>query len=156
MATQTLLSVFTEKYSKIERRILNHVVITANGCIDQAIAQWDTGATGTCISEETVAKYKLVPVGKIRSKTPSGSCDMNVYLIDLILNNEIIFRNAEHNFLSEYHHKNMQIIKMCLMKPQLQKNKKRDWIMFYSSLFFYCIILNPKIPCHWHVYIDYL
>ena len=43
------MSVFTEKYTKIENRLLNKVVLCANGIVDQALAQWDTGATNTCI-----------------------------------------------------------------------------------------------------------
>ena len=46
-----VMSVFTEKYSKIENRLLNKVVLSTNDLSDQALAQWDTGATSTCISE---------------------------------------------------------------------------------------------------------
>ena len=87
------MSVFTEKYTKIENRILNKVVLSANEIDDQALAQWDTGATNTCISEEIAIKYKLKPVSMVQSKTPSGILNAPVYFIDIILNNEVIFRN---------------------------------------------------------------
>ena len=92
---QKILSVFTEKYKKVENKILNKVILSNGDIYDQAIAQWDTGATGTCISEETIKKYQLEPVGKTNIKTPSGSCILNTYIIDLILNNEIIFPNLK-------------------------------------------------------------
>ena len=79
-----ILSVFTEKYTKIENRLLNKVVLCANEIVDQALAQWDTGATNTCISEEIASRYKLKPISYAQSKTPSG-------VLTIILNNEVIF-----------------------------------------------------------------
>lgn len=88
-----LLSVFTEKYTKIENRMLNKIVLSANEIDDQALAQWDTGATNTCISEEIAKRYKLQPISMVQSKTPSGTLTAPVYFIDIILNNEVMFRN---------------------------------------------------------------
>ena len=88
-----LLSVFTEKYTKIENRLLNKVVLCANGIINQALAQWDTGATNTCISEEIAKRYNLKPISYMRSKTPSGELISPVYYIDIVLNNEVVFNN---------------------------------------------------------------
>lgn len=86
-----ILSVFTEKYTKIENRLLNKVVLCANEIVDQALAQWDTGATNTCISEEIASRYKLKPISYAQSKTPSGVLTAPIYLMDIILNNEVIF-----------------------------------------------------------------
>lgn len=86
-----ILSVFTEKYTKIENRLLNKVVLCANEIVDQALAQWDTGATNTCISEEIASRYKLMPISYAQSKTPSGVLTAPIYLMDIILNNEVIF-----------------------------------------------------------------
>lgn len=88
-----LMSVFTEKYTKIENRLLNKVVLCANGIVDQALAQWDTGATNTCISEEIATRYKLKPISFAQSKTPSGTLIAPIYLIDITLNNEVVFKN---------------------------------------------------------------
>lgn len=85
-----VLSVFTEKYSKIENRLLNKVVLAANDIVDQALAQWDTGATNTCISEEIAEHYNLKPVSFAQSKTPSGTLTAPIYFIDIILNNEVV------------------------------------------------------------------
>lgn len=99
-----ILSVFTEKYTKIENRLLNKVVLCANEIVDQALAQWDTGATNTCISEEIASRYKLKPISYAQSKTPSGVLTAPIYLMDIILsvgirqNNMIIsmFINSLH------------------------------------------------------------
>ena len=92
---ENIMSVFTEKYSKIENRLLNKVVLSANGLNDQALAQWDTGATSTCISEEIVEKYQLKPFSYAQAKTPSGTIITPIYFIDIILNNEVIFDKWE-------------------------------------------------------------
>lgn len=86
-----VLSVFTEKYTKIQNCLLNKVVLCANDIIDQALAQWDTGATNTCISEEIAKRYDLKPISYTQSKTPFGELISPIYLIDIILNNEVIF-----------------------------------------------------------------
>lgn len=86
-------SVFTEKYKGIRKRLINAAVAeSANGLLPVQ-AQWDTGATGTCISRELVQKLGLQPTGKVRVSTPSGLGVMNKYLINLILNNEVRIQN---------------------------------------------------------------
>ena len=87
------LSVFTEKYQKIQNKLLNKVVLCSNNIIDQALAQWDTGATNTCISEEIVKKYNLVPLSMAKSRTPSGVLETFIYNIDIVINNEVMFQN---------------------------------------------------------------
>nr|DAU18226.1 MAG TPA: retropepsin-like protein [Bacteriophage sp.] len=87
------VSAFTEKYQKIQNRLLNRVVLCSNGIIDQALAQWDTGATNTCISEEIVDKYNLVPLAMTKSRTPSGILETSIYNIDIVINNEVMFQN---------------------------------------------------------------
>ncbi len=88
-----LLSAFTIKYAKIQRKIITGAVIEANGTSMPVNIQWDTGATGTCISKEIVSKLGLVPVGKVRAHTPSGIGVMNQYIVNLILHNEVMFEN---------------------------------------------------------------
>ncbi len=88
-----LLSVFTEKYAKIQKKIITSAVIDTNGMSLPVRVQWDTGATGTCISKEVVSKLQLVPIGKINVHTPSGIGIMNQYIVNLILNNEVMFGN---------------------------------------------------------------
>ena len=57
------------------------------------VVQWDTGASGTCISKKVVSDFNLAPIGKMNAHTPSGIGVMNVYMINLILNNEVVFSN---------------------------------------------------------------
>lgn len=88
-----ILSVFTEKYNKIQKRLINSAVILANNNPLPVKTQWDTGATGTCISKQVVEKLDLKPIGFQMIQTPSGSCEVNKYIIDLVLNKEIIIKN---------------------------------------------------------------
>lgn len=89
-----IMSVFTEKYNRIENRLINKAVVEANNQALPVVAQWDTGATGTCISKDLVRQLQLNPTGKIRVHTPSGIGTMSKYLIDIVLNNEVIIKNV--------------------------------------------------------------
>lgn len=88
-----IISVFTEKYKTIQRKLINSAVIEFNGRFIPVRAQWDTGATGTCISKEIVAQLGLQPTGMINVQTPSGIGTMNKYMVNLILNNEVRIMN---------------------------------------------------------------
>lgn len=88
-----IISVFTEKYDDIQKRLINFAVAEANKLLFPVKAQWDTGATGTCISKELVEKLNLIPTGMVNVHTPSGIGTMNKYMINLILNNEVIIHN---------------------------------------------------------------
>ncbi|MCC8047446.1 MAG: aspartyl protease family protein [Clostridiales bacterium] len=89
-----ILSAFTEKYSTIQKKLISSVIIESaepGKAVKPVIAsaQWDTGATGTCISKEVVKYLKLAPIGMVSVNTPSGAGVMNKYKINLILNNEV-------------------------------------------------------------------
>ena len=86
-----LLSVFIEKYTRIQRRIITYAIIDTNGVSLPVTVQWDTGASGTCISKKIVSDLKLVPIGKINVNTPSGIGIMNQYMVNLVLNNDVVF-----------------------------------------------------------------
>lgn len=90
-----IISAFTEKYSEIQKRLINQAVITINNDYLPVRAQWDTGATGTCISKEVVDKLNLKPIGKILIRTPSGQGYANSYLVNIDLNNEVRFSNLK-------------------------------------------------------------
>lgn len=91
-----IISVFTEKYNKKVNRLTNSAVIIDKGRKPLPVkAQWDTGATGTCISKEVVEKLHLLPIGMIEVQTPSGTGRMNTYMIDLVLNDEVMFPNLK-------------------------------------------------------------
>lgn len=84
-----IISVFTEKYDCLQRKLLNSAVVEFGNSFYPVKAQWDTGATGTCISKQLVEKMNLVPTGHMKVQTPSGTGLMNTYVINLILNNEV-------------------------------------------------------------------
>ena len=88
-----IMSVFTEKYRTIQRRLINSAVVEFNGQSMPVKTQWDTGATGTCISKCIVVQLGLKPTGMINVQTPSGIGTMNKYMVNLILNNEVVIPN---------------------------------------------------------------
>jgi hypothetical protein len=88
-----IISVFTEKYDSIQRKLINSAIVEYNKKIVTVSAQWDTGATNTCISKGLVQKLGLLPTGMVNVHTPSGVGTMNKYMIDLILNNEVKISN---------------------------------------------------------------
>ena len=88
-----IMSVFTEKYKTIQRKLINVAVIEYDGNFIPVTAQWDTGATGTCISKGIVSRLNLQPTGMINVQTPSGIGTMNKYMVNLILNNEVTILN---------------------------------------------------------------
>ena len=88
-----IISVFTEKYKSIQRKLINVAVIEYDGNFIPATAQWDTGATGTCISKGIVSRLNLQPTGMINVQTPSGIGTMNKYMVNLTLNNEVTILN---------------------------------------------------------------
>lgn len=88
-----IISVFTEKYKTIQRKLINSAIIESNGRYVPVRTQWDTGATGTCISKELVELLDLKPTGLINVQTPSGIGTMNKYMVNLILNNEVRIMN---------------------------------------------------------------
>ena len=84
-----IISVFTEKYNSIQKRLINSAIIESEGHVVPVKAQWDTGATGTCISKNLVKSLDLVPTGMVQVQTPSGTATLNKYIINLILNQEL-------------------------------------------------------------------
>lgn len=52
-------------------------------------AVWDTGATGTCISQNVVNQLNLIPIGKTTSSTAGGIVECNTYCVDIILPNGV-------------------------------------------------------------------
>ena len=54
-------------------------------------AIWDTGASGTAITQKVVDKCKLKPIGMANVNTAGGQIRTNVYLINLFLPNKVAF-----------------------------------------------------------------
>lgn len=57
-------------------------------------AIWDTGATHTAISSQVASQCNLQPVSRVKVSTASGNHVTNVYFVDVVLLNEVIFRDV--------------------------------------------------------------
>jgi len=55
----------------------------------EAVAQWDTGASGSCISQRVIQVLKPVRTGLRTVLTPTGSDIRGMYLLDFILPNDV-------------------------------------------------------------------
>ena len=88
------MPVFTTKYSALSNRLVNETSIIYNKNKVVAKSQWDTGATCTCVSHDVVNKLGLIPTSMTRVQTPSGSKDVNVYLVDVELPGHVVIGNV--------------------------------------------------------------
>ena len=86
---------FTTYYEMLVNRLTNTCTVKFGPKSKELVALWDTGATITCISEDTVKDLEMVPTGMMPIKTPSGSTDVNTYLADIILPNGVTFRDVK-------------------------------------------------------------
>ena len=80
---------FTIKYKCLSKSLRSTVTIKYGDKSIEAIALWDTGATGTCISKDVVNKLCLTSLGKQNMQTPSGTSTVDTYLINIILPNDV-------------------------------------------------------------------
>lgn len=80
---------FTTKYPDITNRLLTDVVIVSEDKSVTVKAQWDTGATRSCISHDVVRELSLISIGRVNVLTPSGEGVLNTYCIDVILPNSV-------------------------------------------------------------------
>lgn len=53
-------------------------------------ALWDTGATNSVITPQVVKELNLVPIGVSQNRHAGGISNVNIYLIDICLPNNII------------------------------------------------------------------
>lgn len=61
---------------------------------NQYTAIWDTGATGTVITQEVVNNLGLLPTGMSMVHTANGLTSQNTYIIDIALNQDIILKDV--------------------------------------------------------------
>ena len=79
----------TASNAGIMNRLTNQVIVKYDGKEITTLALWDTGATGTCISTDVVSRLMMTPTGKKNIQTPSGSSQVNTYLVDVMLPNNV-------------------------------------------------------------------
>lgn len=86
---------FTSSYECISLALKNTTNVIYDGRSYTCNAQWDTGASGTCISETVVSRLGLVATGKKTILTPSGKTKVNTYLISILLPNDVLIADIE-------------------------------------------------------------
>ncbi len=55
---------------------------------------WDTGASASCITQRIVDDLKLSPLGRNQISTANGMVEVNTYVIDIGLPNNVIVQNV--------------------------------------------------------------
>lgn len=101
------ISSFTSKYSGLSPVLITDVLISnafdpPSGKIDPENystnsykAIWDTGATGTVITQKVVDECALSPTGVIEVHTAAGKTRTNSYLVNVWLPNKVIIPNVK-------------------------------------------------------------
>ena len=83
---------FTTSYDRISNKLISSAtLVSGDKKYKTELAQWDTGASQTCISENIVQQLGLIPCGQKPMQTPSGQKIVNEYRIDVILPNENVY-----------------------------------------------------------------
>ena len=94
-------SSFTTTCNGIANVLKNQVFISSASILNSNInkekhqytAIWDTGATGTVISQKVVNECGLIPTGMTRVATAGGIVSVNTYIVDVSLPNNVTFQN---------------------------------------------------------------
>ncbi len=89
------VSAFTYKANGIANVLLSKVRVSANKELfkdakeEEFNAIWDTGASDTAISSKVVQACGLIPTGKATINTANGQRDVNTYIVDISLPNNV-------------------------------------------------------------------
>jgi uncharacterized protein YchJ len=102
------MQAFTLTYSKLSRALISEIIITkkitpkVSGDLDirdfngkKYKAIWDTGATGSVITEKIVKELDLMPTGMTKVSTASGERDVNTYIVSIWLPNNVVVCNVK-------------------------------------------------------------
>lgn len=101
--------VMTKKYSNFNGRIITDEIILLDDAEVSIKAEWDTGATYSCISNEFVEKFELQPIKTVILDTSGGQIESKIYKIDLVLNEDIQIA-VEANAIPDIESKNIQCL----------------------------------------------
>lgn len=98
------MEAFTSTYPKISKFLINEVMITK--AISPTMSKilkiddynfkkynaiWDTGATGSVITEKVAKELDLKPTGMALVSTASGENFANTYIVNIWLPNKVVF-----------------------------------------------------------------
>jgi predicted aspartyl protease len=97
---------FTTVYSGMSNQLINNVTVDAafddQGQPIEKIrskkqwkALWDTGATGSCISQRIAAELGLKPTAMSKMITPSGEKTVPCYRVQILLPNNVRFADVQ-------------------------------------------------------------
>jgi hypothetical protein len=98
---------FTSEYPGIARVLLNKVLISPAHDISQTqqlspsqdckeyVAIWDTGATGSVITERVIRECSLIPIGVAEVHGIGGARRANKYLVNIWLPNKVVIPSVE-------------------------------------------------------------
>ncbi len=86
---------FVTKNPNRVNRLINQATIKTGEKELQVSAQWDTGATISCVSERVVKVLALCSTGMTTIQTPSGTSDVPTYLIDILLPNNVFVKDVQ-------------------------------------------------------------
>lgn len=86
-------SAFTYKGQGVLRQLITDVTISSGDNKETVSGLWDTGASGTCIALSVVEKLGINPIQKIEQQTPAGKRIASVYIVDVLLPNNVQFAN---------------------------------------------------------------
>lgn len=89
-----LVSAFASKANCIANKLINKVKIISGEKNLEVYALWDTGATGTCISENVQRDLGLVAISRQKICTPSSTIEVDVCLVDVELPNKVLMRDV--------------------------------------------------------------
>ena len=92
----TVVNALVRRYDKIVRQIESEVIVTnlGTGQTVSTLGIWDTGATGSVITKSTANALGLTPITKAFVNGVHGSKEVNVYYVNITLNNDQITLNS--------------------------------------------------------------
>lgn len=92
---ETIYYAFTVAYDNVVRDLKTDAILLGNEREIKGVAQWDTGASSTCISERVVSELNQPPIGVTIISTPAGQRQCNKYLVDIVLPNNVKVTDVE-------------------------------------------------------------
>lgn len=78
----------------LQNKLLSKAVVKFDANQVEVTAQWDTDATCSCISHDVSRKLSLNKRGQFTIQTPSGSKEVEVFLVDIILPDNVAVLNV--------------------------------------------------------------
>ena len=85
---------FTIKHNGIARQLCTTVDVIYKSKISTGVGLWDTGASGSCVSEKIVNDLQLIPTGRQKILTPAGEKIVNTYMVDIVLPNKVMVKSV--------------------------------------------------------------